>query len=83
MLAPADAFLYYTDGATWNTGQSNSQIAEGATKFVSLQSCNSDLTGYPGMLVLSRPACVTVEVIAHQINRDKEQPVKIPMGKQC
>lgn len=68
LLEPANARLYYTDWATWNTlGSSDDSaqardIAAGSSAVVSVPQCGKDAWGVPGMLILDGPTCLTFQV---------------------
>lgn len=81
--APDDGMLFYTSGSKWNSQLTDKQVIEGATRSVTLSGCRSDLAGYAGELLLRRPTCVRLLVVAHRPGTDVRRRLAVPMGKHC
>lgn len=62
LIAPSDAYLYYTDSDTWQSPIDNADMIRAATKSVSVARCDTDLTGYFGGVLFASGGCVTIEV---------------------
>lgn len=62
LIFPSSARLYYTDWGTWQQRPSDRQILQMATTTVTVRQCGNKTAGYPGMLLVRGPTCVTVRV---------------------
>lgn len=62
VTAPAGAWLYYTDAATWASQPDAPRMLAGASKRVTVGTCPDRIAGYPGGLLLPAAGCVTLHV---------------------
>lgn len=85
LVSPQRALLVYIDGERWTDGTrlQDKGIAAAAARSYTLTNCHSDRTGYAGGILLRRPACVHLAIVAHRPSRRERRDVKVPIGTPC
>jgi hypothetical protein len=81
LIAPADAYLYYTDSDTRQSRIDDATIIRAATKSVSVSRCDTDLTGYFGGVLLASGGCIEIEVQGE--GSSEPVVVKLPLPGPC
>ena len=81
LIAPADAYLYYTDSDTWQSPTDDATMIRTATKSVRLSRCDTDLTGYFGGVLLASGGCVEIEVQGEASS--ESVAVRLPLPGPC
>lgn len=79
LVAPSSARLYYTSWRWWG-GKSDAEVVRLSRTSITAASCDKGTVGYPGLLLVKGPTCVTVRVSATEGSNSERRTV--PIGKE-
>lgn len=77
--SPADARLFYTSLSVWSRQPAARTVITGSRRAVAVGGCGEP-SGFPGGIVISKAACVTIRVTAPG---GRHEPIRVPLGVSC
>jgi len=79
VIAPASARLFYAPASVWGGNLNDQETADRARTSYTFSGCDGRVTQFPGMILVTAPACVVLRV-----EGDGAKTVEVPMyGKTC